>query len=94
MPRWDYLTTRSDFHLLNKTITRDIFFSHIKRVGNISPWVGPSVNYGQDKKNHLQQFNQSKFKQQTQRRVMTVQQLALGLIHDDGSSHPCGLHVP
>ena len=31
----------------------DIFFSHIKRVGNISPWVGPSVNYGQDKKNHL-----------------------------------------
>ncbi len=31
----------------------DIFFSHIKRVGNISPWIGPSVNYGQDKKNHL-----------------------------------------
>tara|TARA_R110002049_G_scaffold309068_2_gene516403 strand:+ start:280 stop:1266 length:987 start_codon:yes stop_codon:yes gene_type:complete len=31
----------------------DIFFSHVKRVGNISPWVGPSVNYGQGKKNHL-----------------------------------------
>ena len=31
----------------------DIFFSHIKRVGNISPWVGPSVNYGQGKKDHL-----------------------------------------
>ena len=30
-----------------------IFFSHIKRVGNISPWVGPSVNYGQGKKDHL-----------------------------------------
>ena len=31
----------------------DIFFSHVKRVGNISPWVGPSVNYGQGKKDHL-----------------------------------------
>ena len=31
----------------------DIFFSHIKRVGNISPWVGPSVNYSQGKKDHL-----------------------------------------
>ena len=30
-----------------------IFFSHIKRVGDISPWVGPSVNYGKDKKDHL-----------------------------------------
>ena len=23
----------------------NIFFSHAKRVGNISPWVGPSVKY-------------------------------------------------
>ncbi len=31
----------------------DIFFSHIKRVGNISPWVGPSIKYGQEKKDYL-----------------------------------------
>ena len=31
----------------------DIFFSHIKRIGNISPWIGPSVNYDDDKKNYL-----------------------------------------
>ena len=30
-----------------------IFFSHIKRVGNISPWIGPSANYGPGKKDHL-----------------------------------------
>ena len=30
-----------------------IFFSHAKRVGNISPWVGPSTQYGQSKKDHL-----------------------------------------
>ena len=34
-------------------IQDDIFFSHIKRIGNISPWVGPSVNYDADKKNYL-----------------------------------------
>ncbi len=32
----------------------DIFLSHIKRVGNISPWVGPSNNYNSNQK---QQFN-------------------------------------
>jgi muramidase (phage lysozyme) len=32
----------------------DIFLSHIKRVGNISPWVGPSNNYSSNQK---QQFN-------------------------------------
>ena len=31
----------------------DIFFSHIKRIGNISPWIGPSVNYDASKKAHL-----------------------------------------
>lgn len=30
-----------------------IFFSHIKRVGNISPWIGPSTKYSQGKKDHL-----------------------------------------
>ncbi len=28
----------------------DIFFNHIKRVGNISPWVGPSNNYSASQK--------------------------------------------
>ena len=28
----------------------DIFFNHIKRVGNISPWVGPSNNYSASEK--------------------------------------------
>ena len=28
----------------------DIFLSHIRRVGNISPWVGPSNNYSTDQK--------------------------------------------
>ncbi len=32
-----------------------IFLNHIKRVGNISPWVGPSNNYSSGQK---QQFNQ------------------------------------
>lgn len=32
-----------------------IFISHIKRVGNISPWVGPMQHYSQSQKN---QFNQ------------------------------------
>ena len=30
----------------------DIFFSHAKRVGNISPWVGPSNNYNQSQKDY------------------------------------------
>ena len=30
-----------------------IFFSHAKRIGNISPWIGPSINYGADKRNYL-----------------------------------------
>ena len=30
-----------------------IFFSHAKRIGNISPWIGPSINYGADKRSHL-----------------------------------------
>ena len=37
-----------------------IFKSHIKRVGNISPWVGPSNNYSQSEKDRfnslIQQF--------------------------------------
>ena len=31
----------------------DIFFNHIKRVGNISPWVGPSTQWGQGKKDQI-----------------------------------------
>jgi len=31
----------------------NIFFSHIKRVGNISPWVGPSTQWDQNKKNEI-----------------------------------------
>lgn len=30
-----------------------IFLSHLKRVGNISPWVGPSSQYSADKKDEL-----------------------------------------
>ena len=30
-----------------------IFFSHAKRIGNISPWIGPSVNYDEDKRSYL-----------------------------------------
>jgi len=30
-----------------------IFLSHAKRVGNISPWVGPSTMYSTEKKNEL-----------------------------------------
>ena len=30
-----------------------IFFSHAKRVGSISPWIGPSVHYDADKRAHL-----------------------------------------
>ena len=31
----------------------NIFFSHAKRVGNISPWIGPSVNYDPAKRAEL-----------------------------------------
>jgi len=31
----------------------NIFFSHIKRVGNVSPWVGPSTKWDQNKKNQI-----------------------------------------
>ena len=30
-----------------------IFFSHAKRIGNISPWVGPMQKYDQAKRNYL-----------------------------------------
>jgi len=30
-----------------------IFLSHIKRVGNISPWVGPSRNWDKSKKDYI-----------------------------------------
>ena len=30
-----------------------IFFNHAKRIGNISPWIGPSVNYDANKRAHL-----------------------------------------
>jgi hypothetical protein len=30
-----------------------IFLSHLKRVGNISPWVGPSTQYSPEKKSEL-----------------------------------------
>ena len=31
----------------------EIFLSHAKRVGNISPWVGPSRNYSQAQKDEF-----------------------------------------
>jgi len=31
----------------------NIFLNHIKRVGNISPWVGPSTKWDQSKKNQI-----------------------------------------
>lgn len=31
----------------------EIFLSHAKRVGNISPWIGPSTNYSQTKQDEL-----------------------------------------
>lgn len=34
-------------------IQDQIFLSHIKRVGNISPWIGPSNKYDQSKKDEL-----------------------------------------
>lgn len=30
-----------------------IFFSHAKRIGSISPWIGPSTKYSQEKQAHL-----------------------------------------
>jgi hypothetical protein len=34
----------------NQQTQDNIFFSHAKRIGNISPWVGPSNKYGPEKK--------------------------------------------
>jgi len=31
----------------------DIFFNHVNRIGNISPWVGPSTQWGQGKKDQI-----------------------------------------
>ena len=30
-----------------------IFFSHLKRIGNISPWVGPSINLSEEEKERI-----------------------------------------
>ena len=30
-----------------------IFFSHLKRIGNISPWVGPSINLSKEEKERI-----------------------------------------
>ena len=45
----------SDDTLFTPEVQDNIFLSHIKRVGNISPWVGPSNNYSSSQK---AQFNQ------------------------------------
>ena len=37
----------------NQKTQDDIFFSHAKRVGNISPWIGPSNQYDSNKRNEL-----------------------------------------
>jgi len=37
----------------NQETQDNIFFSHAKRVGNISPWVGPSNQYDSNKRNEL-----------------------------------------
>ena len=37
----------------------DIFFSHIKRIGNISPWVGPSDQYSAAEKARLRSIIQT-----------------------------------
>jgi len=37
----------------------NIFFSHAKRVGNISPWVGPSVKYDASERERLNNMIQS-----------------------------------
>ena len=44
----------SDDTKFTPQVQDQIFLSHIKRVGNISPWVGPSNNYSSDQK---QEFN-------------------------------------
>ena len=45
----------SDDTKFTPQVQDNIFLSHIKRVGNISPWVGPSNNYSSGQK---QEFNQ------------------------------------
>ena len=37
----------------------EIFLSHAKRIGNISPWVGPSTKYSQAQKDELNNIIQS-----------------------------------
>ena len=44
----------SDDTKFTPQVQDQIFLSHIKRVGNISPWVGPSNNYSSSQK---QEFN-------------------------------------
>ena len=44
----------SDDTKFTPQVQDNIFLSHIKRVGNISPWVGPSNNYSSGQK---QEFN-------------------------------------
>jgi hypothetical protein len=44
----------SDDTKFTPEVQDNIFLSHIKRVGNISPWVGPSNNYSSGQK---QEFN-------------------------------------
>lgn len=39
--------------LFDQTTQDEIFLSHIKRVGNISPWVGPSTKYSPEKVSYL-----------------------------------------
>lgn len=39
--------------LFNQKTQDDIFFSHAKRVGNISPWIGPSNQYDSNKRSEL-----------------------------------------
>lgn len=39
--------------LFDQTTQDEIFLSHIKRVGNISPWVGPSTKYDPEKISYL-----------------------------------------
>lgn len=46
----------SDDTKFTPQVQDQIFLSHIKRVGNISPWVGPSNNYSSGQKNEFNQM--------------------------------------
>ena len=46
----------SDDTKFTPQVQDNIFLSHIKRVGNISPWVGPSNNYNSSQKSHFNQM--------------------------------------